>query len=84
MDDKLPHTPVEKLTLCEVQRLKYLKQVYEFSERICDPLTYIQRKKDLLHVVVEFLLEYLKEHEESQKDKTLMPNSLEEFLTSSE
>lgn len=52
-------------------KLEFLKYKYEMAMRICDPLEYIERHKQLLYAMCEYLLEPLKEKEKD--DKTRLP-----------
>lgn len=53
----------------QIDRLKLLRAEYEFSNTVCDPVSFAQKQKNLLHRIAEFLIEPLEEYEENLKIK---------------
>jgi len=51
----------------EIRRLTELRNAYEYSQCICDPIDFAQRQKELLQVTVRILLEPLYEYEKSKR-----------------
>jgi hypothetical protein len=52
----------------KISQLRYLRSAFEHSEVICDPIEYIQRKKDLLNILIKLLLIPLEEYEEYEEE----------------
>lgn len=59
----------------EFKRYQILKNVYEYSESPCDLIEYLQKKKNLLHEVCEWLLmPYYQEIEKRKREKDEDPS----------
>jgi len=52
----------------ELQRLRSLRDVYNRSLGVCDPIEYVARQRMLLHQIAFTLLVPLEEYEESLKN----------------
>lgn len=46
----------------ELNRLRALRETYDEALRICDPIDYAVRHRELLYSIAEFLIRPLQEH----------------------
>lgn len=51
----------------DLKDMERLKEAYEFSNKICDPLEFFNRKKILIDTFVEIFLQQLMELEKNEK-----------------
>lgn len=51
----------------ELEKLRYLREQFEHSQHICDPVDFIYRQQNLLIKITEYLLDPLYIYEENQK-----------------
>ena len=64
------------MTEKEIERLKKFRELYEYSQGICDPIEFMLRQKNMLANICHFILEPLIQHE-----KEIIRQSMEQDVS---
>ena len=62
----------------ELERLRELREAYDRSLLVCDPITHAWRNQNLLHALTEYLIRPLQEYEYAEKSKFLQDENPDE------